>query len=159
MFMSLIEMQAHIDFDEAHKSKENGDELEIRCNGQGCIAWRQWEIWSRSSVIGHRVYAHMHRVLLKTRKNNKILIAPASAAELADDRWQWYICRWGNTWIYFLGARDRGAREQFFINRYLEAFQNMNEIQCAEKMYKEDTVDIRSIQTPKTADLSMIRNC
>lgn len=38
MFMSLIEMQAHIDFDEAHKSKENGDELEIRCNGQGCIA-------------------------------------------------------------------------------------------------------------------------
>jgi len=35
--MALIELQAHLDFDEAREAKANGEQLEMRWNDQGCI--------------------------------------------------------------------------------------------------------------------------
>ena len=35
--MALIELQAHLDFDEAREAKASGEQLEIRWNDQGCI--------------------------------------------------------------------------------------------------------------------------
>lgn len=152
--MSLIELQAYLDFDDARDAKNNGEHLDIRWNDQGCIE----SIRNLVLIIEAML---MHGVLLKRRKKKTLLNGPLSLSDTNDA---------------FSGSVDGGelsieqASKEFTsltvmlmeLTSDIESFEadlstSSNDIDI-ENLYESDEGDLRSIPRPKAGDLSTLRS-
>ncbi len=146
--MSLIELQAHIDFDDARDAKSSGVELDIRWNDQGCIETVRNLVLVIEAML-------MHGVLLQKRKK-RTNISPSEIVTENDA---------------FSIEEDSSVKRKDFTSLItllmemtsdLEAFESdiANEAvgtSDAENLYEEDIGDLNSIPRPKIGDLSTLR--
>jgi len=152
--MSLIELQAHIDFDEAREARESGEQLETRWNDQGCIETVRNLVLVIEAML-------MHGVLLKRRKKKAILSPPSTLG--ASDPFSTNVDGDDDDMILRIRSKEYTSLTVMLmeLTSDLETFENetidSNEIIDVEMMYEEDIRDLRSIPRPKTGDLSTLR--
>ena len=153
--MSLIELQAHIDFDEAREAKDNGEQLETRWNDQGCIETARNLVLVIEAML-------MHGVLIKRRKKRPMLSPP----EMIDDSDPFSVSTNDDD-----DMMPRARSKEYTsltvmlmeLTSDLETFENETMEAADDKridieaMYEEDTGDLRSIPRLKAGDLSTLR--
>jgi len=147
--MSLIELQAHLDFDEAREAKANGEQLETRWNDQGCIETVRNLVLVVEAML-------MHGVLLKRRKQT-VAIPPPGLMDESDafaidaDPVPEVFCKEYRTLIAML--MEMTSDLEAFENEIKNVDMNVD----VDKMYDKDSGDLRSISRPKAGDLSTLR--
>jgi len=152
--MSLIELQAHIDFDEAREAKGNGEQLETRWNDQGCIETVRNLVLVIEAML-------MHGVLLKRRKK-RIMLSPP---EMIDDSDPFSVsCNDDDDMMPRARSKEYTSLTVMLmeLTSDLETFENEtmeadDKRIDTEAMYEEDTGDLRSIPRLKAGDLSTLR--
>jgi hypothetical protein len=144
--MSLIELQAYIDFDEARDAKENGEQLEIKWNDQGCIETVRNLVLVIEAMI-------MHGALTKRRKR-KLCLHNTDGPDSF------------NHAGYSSSKHDQHEYSSLTvmlmeITSNLESFESqskyMKESAYIEDEYEEDFIELHSITRPKASDLSTLR--
>lgn len=141
--MSLIELQAYIDFDEARDAKDNGEQLEIKWNDQGCIETVRNLVLVIEAML-------MHGALTKRRKR-KPFASPSGIQNVDENH---------------AGKHDRHEYSSLTvmlmeITSNLESFETetrfMEELSYIEDEYDGDSAELHVITRPKASDLSTLR--
>mmetsp|Transcript_17104 Transcript_17104/g.32351 ORF Transcript_17104/g.32351 Transcript_17104/m.32351 type:complete len:2095 (-) Transcript_17104:231-6515(-) len=149
--MSLIELQAYIDFDEARDAKVQGEQLEIKWNDQGCIETVRNLVLVIEAML-------MHGALMKRRKRK--VVAPPSGSQTVND-----VDSTKNLQHAF-GSFDNHEYSSLTvtlmeITSNLESFESetklMKESGYIEDEYEEYLAELDSITRPKASDLSTLR--
>ena len=147
--MSLIELQAYVDFDEARDTHGKGEELGIRWNEKGCIETVRNLVLVIEATI-------MHGILLKKRSIKNVTCCEASTESAESDNTS-------NTVSSFDILHKYGSVTVLLmeLTSDLDSFENevkkMQNLTTDLDAFEDDQIDISSLKMPNTADLSTLR--
>jgi hypothetical protein len=148
--MSLIELQAYVDFDEAREAQRKGDELGIRWTEKGCIETVRNLVLVIEATIMHGILLKK-RLIRKAAHVTEVSMEDTESTSIANMTSSLDIVNKYESLIVLLME----------VTSDLDSFENevkkLQNLNSNLDVFKEDHHDISSLEMPNADDISTLR--